>query len=996
MSTFAEAMHADAMAAQGYQHHYHPTQGYLHQDRVMDRADCDYMHEETMMDNNDYINLNGYYAPPQAPRLSAAAARASSMAAMYYNPTLHPLHPLSSHVGGLDPWAASYHAGDYGRHSIPAPAYHHQQIEHQLMAQNKRGLGNQAGYSTAASAYGLEQNQPDQYSHRYSYPHDRSQSTWNQVPSSAWAWKEQQQPSAVLTSTYQRHLSDATPTGHALNYGGNSYFDYAKQSSNPPADNLNPHSHSHSLSLPPPAHTQESTGRSRYATQRDGWNAAGVGWRYPYATHDQEGGWQGEMIDWSQMNASGTSWNGGAVKNMADEWISHNDHSTLPSSQIYDSQCNDYIEADVAVVSAPEQAAEKRGVVEEPQKESAVDKTTAAPPSPGTLDKSSVPISSVGAEMIWSASAVFLEPELLALCGKFGVDFQNGRSRCASTASLTSSGKYTPFLTESDWAPSPISLSSDKYHPHHHHSQRGTPTSRNLQRRTFGTGEAAGNSEESSASSSEPGTPPSSFPAYMYDEARRIDGKYSDKSKSFRKSQEMRGLGLAAPDLTFAINRQMKQPLPLLERNSSQDRMQEAVLSVLRLVSSECRWSIFDDKFLSLSQSLRDGASQGLSQSTANSNGANTKMHNSGRSISPRSEDSPSSNSAPVMGSESSPAFRRFAHQVLAQTLVSPTAFMLAIMYSLRVPHLAIHTNSEGVAVLDAEAKEIFAHPPSAAPFKLFTLGLMIANKHLDDNTFLNKTWNEVTGISLSEINRMERWFLEKSSYEISVPEDSWATFLERLAIRTDAKLITFSTMQHRVSSKFIATSSSTGASMKTLGGLTQEEALKRMLLSIEDALVALGRLAPFDLTQQNPNALPLRPMDRQSASPSIGKCGSVSQTSNPLQSLHHDCRSAPSLALYQNNTEDCDMDVFGDEIGPYRPHRDSIRSTLGKERHSVDPIFNRSISEDTASRTWRQQQQQQLPLDIHRKMSDRSAPLAPSVLLDLLNRGQHFAHTAH
>lgn len=137
---------------------------------------------------------------------------------------------------------------------------------------------------------------------------------------------------------------------------------------------------------------------------------------------------------------------------------------------------------------------------------------------------------------------------------------------------------------------------------------------------------------------------------------------------------------------------------------------------------------------------------------------------------------------SPLFG-EPSPAFRRFVHQVLSQTLVSPTALLLALYYVRRQLPSIIGVGA-GVSDEEMAALSLYAHPPSSAPFKLLTLGLMLANKYLDDNTFLNKTWHEVTGIPLAEINRMEAYFLCRTQYNIDVPQEPWHLFLLRIRSR--------------------------------------------------------------------------------------------------------------------------------------------------------------------------------------------------------------------
>ncbi|KAI6016881.1 hypothetical protein PISMIDRAFT_11352 [Pisolithus microcarpus 441] len=50
-----------------------------------------------------------------------------------------------------------------------------------------------------------------------------------------------------------------------------------------------------------------------------------------------------------------------------------------------------------------------------------------------------------------------------------------------------------------------------------------------------------------------------------------------------------------------------------------------------------------------------------------------------------------------------------------------------------------------------------FTNGLPGSKFQIAVAALMMANKFLDDNTYTNKTWSEVSGIDLSEIHKMER-----------------------------------------------------------------------------------------------------------------------------------------------------------------------------------------------------------------------------------------------
>ncbi|KAG5513802.1 hypothetical protein PMAC_000840 [Pneumocystis sp. 'macacae'] len=70
--------------------------------------------------------------------------------------------------------------------------------------------------------------------------------------------------------------------------------------------------------------------------------------------------------------------------------------------------------------------------------------------------------------------------------------------------------------------------------------------------------------------------------------------------------------------------------------------------------------------------------------------------------------------------------------------------------------------------------------------YRLLTIALILGNKFLDDNTYANKTWSEITGILVKEIHVMEAEFLTNIHYSLLVSKTQWEDWqitLERLWI---------------------------------------------------------------------------------------------------------------------------------------------------------------------------------------------------------------------
>lgn len=59
--------------------------------------------------------------------------------------------------------------------------------------------------------------------------------------------------------------------------------------------------------------------------------------------------------------------------------------------------------------------------------------------------------------------------------------------------------------------------------------------------------------------------------------------------------------------------------------------------------------------------------------------------------------------------------------------------------------------------------------------YRLLTVALMLGNKFLDDNTYTNKTWAEVSGINVGEVHIMEVEFLSNMKYNLFTSEQDWS-----------------------------------------------------------------------------------------------------------------------------------------------------------------------------------------------------------------------------
>ncbi|CAO3636387.1 unnamed protein product [Cunninghamella blakesleeana] len=112
-----------------------------------------------------------------------------------------------------------------------------------------------------------------------------------------------------------------------------------------------------------------------------------------------------------------------------------------------------------------------------------------------------------------------------------------------------------------------------------------------------------------------------------------------------------------------------------------------------------------------------------------------------------------------------SPAFKRFCLQVLSSTQLTESAVYLGLKY-------ICHLLESNPSIEGAEGSE----------YRLFIVALMLANKFLDDNTFTNKTWSEVSGMKVQDLNIMESEFLEALEYTLFVRDEDykkWKSILD-------------------------------------------------------------------------------------------------------------------------------------------------------------------------------------------------------------------------
>ncbi|KAJ5888117.1 hypothetical protein N7495_008158 [Penicillium taxi] len=118
-------------------------------------------------------------------------------------------------------------------------------------------------------------------------------------------------------------------------------------------------------------------------------------------------------------------------------------------------------------------------------------------------------------------------------------------------------------------------------------------------------------------------------------------------------------------------------------------------------------------------------------------------------------------------GSSTPPQFRKYVYQILSSTRLPSSTILLALFYlSLRMRLLS--------------SQRVFKNGTSQI-YRMLTVSLILGSKFLDDNTFQNKSWSEVSNIPVAELNKMELewlfafdWKLHTRMYAEDDGYNSW------------------------------------------------------------------------------------------------------------------------------------------------------------------------------------------------------------------------------
>jgi hypothetical protein len=135
------------------------------------------------------------------------------------------------------------------------------------------------------------------------------------------------------------------------------------------------------------------------------------------------------------------------------------------------------------------------------------------------------------------------------------------------------------------------------------------------------------------------------------------------------------------------------------------------------------------------------------------------------------------------------PSFRKWILQVLSATRLPSSTLFLGLYYL-----------SKRIMAISRES-----HSPIDEHFisRVVTVALIIGSKFFDDNTFVNRSWSEVSGFDTKLLNQMEREWLVSINYHLHLDDDTistcqrfrkhWEEFVERQTVERSSHTVTLS-----------------------------------------------------------------------------------------------------------------------------------------------------------------------------------------------------------
>ncbi|KAG5646463.1 hypothetical protein DXG03_003513 [Asterophora parasitica] len=130
-------------------------------------------------------------------------------------------------------------------------------------------------------------------------------------------------------------------------------------------------------------------------------------------------------------------------------------------------------------------------------------------------------------------------------------------------------------------------------------------------------------------------------------------------------------------------------------------------------------------------------------------------------------------------------------HSLLLSTLLQPSAVFLALWYIVQLPVYFSAAPLGPENAKEARFRAALLGDPytgldkdaieASAPFRLVVLGCMLANKWLDDHTFSNKTWHNISNVPIQALNKLESLTLDIFAYDLTISSRDWSQWLSHV-----------------------------------------------------------------------------------------------------------------------------------------------------------------------------------------------------------------------
>jgi len=112
------------------------------------------------------------------------------------------------------------------------------------------------------------------------------------------------------------------------------------------------------------------------------------------------------------------------------------------------------------------------------------------------------------------------------------------------------------------------------------------------------------------------------------------------------------------------------------------------------------------------------------------------------------------------------PSFRKWVHQVLCATRLPSATIVLSMWYlQTRMTMLSVRSKDNDLQL-----------------YRMLTIALVLGSKFLDDNTFINRSWSEVSGIPVADLNHLETEWLVAIDFKLHrdpTEQHGWCSWQE-------------------------------------------------------------------------------------------------------------------------------------------------------------------------------------------------------------------------